>query len=344
MSWTVLSVGYPFAQVSDNAVGGAEQVLAMLDRALVEAGHRSLVIAPEGSNVRGTLIPLPSQPEQIDDRVRASAYERLRDLLAETLQEQRVDIIHLHGIDFLSYLPHPGVPALVTLHLPLDWYPEHIFHLDRPRTFLHCVSESQQANAPGGDDFLPPIPNGVDIEVFHPRGNPQNFAMLLGRICPEKGVDIALRACRSTGTPLLIGGQVYPYEAHEKFFRKQVEPLLDQCRRFLGPLALNRKAGLLAKAKCLLIPSMASETSSLVAMEAAASGTPVIAFDAGALPSIVQDGVTGFIVRNEQELQQRIREIKSIDRATCREYAAKRFSHLRTIEAYVRTYERILGL
>ena len=127
MSWTVLSVAYPFAPVGEDAVGGAEQVLTMLDRALVEAGHRSIVIAPQGSTVRGELVPLPAVPESIDDHAREAVHRTTRELIDRVLRAQRVDLIHLHGIDFADYLPGPGVPVLATLHLPLAWYPESIF-------------------------------------------------------------------------------------------------------------------------------------------------------------------------------------------------------------------------
>ena len=165
--------------------------------------------------------------------------------------------------------------------------------------------------------------------------------MVLGRICPEKGIDIALRACRRARTPLLIGGLVYPYPAHQKYFREEVEPLLDDCRRFLGPLGLKRKAALLGAARCLLAPSLASETSSLVAMEALASGTPVIAFRAGALAGIVENGRTGFLVETEEELAAAIGRIFDIDAAVCRSTAVARFDSRQTLRSYFSAYERI---
>ncbi len=240
MSLTVLSVAYPLAAVGLDAVGGAEQVLSNLDRALVAAGHRSIVIAPEGSQVSGTLIPIPRVPSKIDDAARDAAHEAVREAIRTA--PFAPDVIHLHGIDFDAYLPPPGIPVLVTLHLPLTWYSPEALTPQRPDTYLHCVSEAQDRTAPRGIKLLPPIPNGVDLKTFKPCGRKRDFAMLLGRICPEKGVDIALRACRSAGIPLLIGGQVYPYPAHEQYFRQQVEPLLDRCRRFLGPLGLAEKS------------------------------------------------------------------------------------------------------
>ena len=340
MSWTILSVSYPLAAVSEDAVGGAEQVLAMLDRALVEAGHRSLVIAPQASRVKGQLIPLPPVPETIDDAARNRVHQLTRQAIAHTLAREHIDVVHFHGIDFPQYLPSAGPPVLVTLHLPLAWYPPSAF-LARPRVFLQCVSASQAETAPPGTTLLPPIPNGVDLDRFHVTALKRNYALFLGRICPEKGVDIALNACRAASIPLLIGGQVYPYPEHQRYFREQVEPLLDTCRRFLGPLALSRKAALLAAARCVLIPSLAAETSSLVAMEALASGTPVIAFRSGALPEIVTAGRTGFLVNDAEQMAAAIYQVNRIEPAVCRDEACRRFGTAHTISSYFQTYARI---
>jgi hypothetical protein len=129
------------------------------------------------------------------------------------------------------------------------------------------------------------ITNGVfqkeddDIHVSR-----RNFALALGRICPEKNFHVALDAGTQAGVPVWIGGKVYPYPEHEIYFRQEIMPQLRHGNRFLGPLTAQRKMQLLATAKCLLVPSLAPETSSLVAMEACSVGTPVIAFPSGALP------------------------------------------------------------
>ena len=121
----VLSVAYPFAAVGPDAVGGAEQVLSAIDEALVDAGHRSIVIACEGSRVRGLHVsirePEPGRP--IDDAARAAIHARVRQSIAWVLRRERVDVVHLHGVDFGAYLPAEGPPVLATLHLPCDWYP-----------------------------------------------------------------------------------------------------------------------------------------------------------------------------------------------------------------------------
>ena len=191
--------------------------------------------------------------------------------------------------------------------------------------------------------MLPEIPNGVDVDGFGGRHAKRGFALALGRICPEKGFHIALDAARQAGIGLLLAGQAFGYEEHERYFRDEIVPRLDARRRFIGPVGFVRKRRLLAAARCLLVPSLCPETSSLVAMEALASGTPVIAFPNGALAEIVEHGRTGFLVRDEMEMTEAIAVAGAIDPKVCREEARRRFSAFRTVEAYMRLYEDLAG-
>src|SRR5918998_3405705 len=137
MGLCVLSVAFPFAPVGDDAVGGAEQVLSQLDAALVAAGHRSIVVAQEGSCIAGTLVAVPAERGVLDEAARARAWTRHRQAIAEALRRWPVDLVHMHGIDFHAYLPPPGMPVLATLHLPPSWYPEEALQPRRPDTWLH---------------------------------------------------------------------------------------------------------------------------------------------------------------------------------------------------------------
>ncbi len=321
-------------------MGGAEQVLSRLDAALVEAGHRSVVVACEGSATRGTLVATPPVPAVLDAAAKTAAHAAHRRAIAAALERFPADVVHMHGVDFHAYLPPPGVPMLVTLHLPLAWYPPEALRPARPGTRLHCVSAAQRRSAPSGLDLLPDIPNGVDAEAFAAaRHAKRGFALTMGRICPEKGFHLALDVARLADVPLLLAGQVFPYETHAAYFRDQVAPRLDVLRRFLGPVGFARKRRLLSAARCLLVPSLAEETGSLVAMEALACGTPVIAFPNGALADVVEHGRTGFLVRDAAEMARAIGRAGEIDPEACREAARTRFSAARSVGAYLRAYE-----
>jgi glycosyltransferase involved in cell wall biosynthesis len=338
---TVVSVAYPFAPVTADPAGGAEQVLAQLDRALVRAGHRSRVIAADGSRTAGALVILPGPADAITEAHRAVVYGRLNALLEEIVRAGAADLIHLHGLDFDRYLPPPGVPVLATLHLPIDWYAPEALRPGRPRTGLNPVSADQARRAPPDIALLPPIPNGVDTDAYRPGPAREPYALVLGRVTPEKGFHHALRAARMAGSPLIAAGRVFPYEAHRRYFDAEIAPHLDALRRWAGPVEGAEKRRLIAQARCVLIPSTAPETSSLVAMEALASGTPVIAFRTGALPEIVQHGTTGLIVDTVEEMAEAIRTVGAIDPAACRRAACARFSLARTTDAYLDLYARL---
>jgi glycosyltransferase involved in cell wall biosynthesis len=341
---TVLSIGYPLAQVGPDAAGGSEQILSLLERELVRGGHESVVIAPEGSRTAGRLLAAPLPPGPLDGEVHAAAQRQYRLIIRTAMKRWRFDLIHMHSLDFHAYLPPPGPPVLVTLHLPLTWYPEAIFRQTRPDTWLQCVSASQERGCPDATALLPHIENGVSLDRFRTGVQRRGYALALGRICPEKGFHLALEAAAEAQTALILAGQIFPYREHEAYFACEIVPRLDgRRRRFIGPVAMPRKRRLLAGARCLLVPSLVPETSSLVAMEALACGTPVIAFPSGALPDIVENESTGFVVRDQHEMAQAIRAAAEINPEECRRAARERFSAHRMVAQYLNLYERLTG-
>ena len=341
MKLTVLSVAFPFAPVGPDAIGGAEQVLTMLDHALVESGHRSIIVACETSRTCGELAASVACPEALSADVCHSRRQQHRRRIQEMLATRQVDVVHMHGVDFHEYLPDTDLPIVVTLHLPPDFYPERVFQDLPANVHLRCVSTSQAQDCPPGARSLPIIQNGVDVERFAARHAKRKVAIALGRICPEKGFHHAIAAARRADVPLLVGGEAFGYETHRRYFRDEFLPRLDRRRRWIGPVDFARKRRLLTGARCLLVPSLVPETSSLVAMEALACGTPVIAFPNGALREVVEDGQTGFLVTNEVEMAAAIGKAHLIDSERCRAAARERFSLKRTCSAYLQLYERL---
>ena len=132
---------------------------------------------------------------------------------------------------------------------------------------------------------------------------------------------------------------MFPYPEHEHYFDEFIASRLGTQARFIGPVGGERKRNLLAGAKCVLIPSLAPETSSLIAMEALACGTPVIAMRIGALPEIITDGETGFLVDSVEQMGNAIRNIQLIERSKCRREAERRFSAEKMISCYLRLYQ-----
>ena len=341
MTLTILSVAYPLAPVGINAGGGAEQVLTALDRALAAAGHRSLVVACAGSSAFGQLIEVSREGGLLDQAARERAWARHRAAITAALARWPVDLVHMHGIDFDAYLPAPGVPVLATLHLPPSWYPPEALRPKRPDTWLNCVSAAQHAACPSTPNLLAPIENGVAVEALAARHAKRGFALVVCRICPEKGVHLAIEAAKAAGVTLLIAGEVSAYEAHRRYFDEEVAPRLDRRRRFIGPVGFARKRRLMTAARCLLVPSTVAETSSLVAREALACGTPVIGFPNGALPETIDHGRTGFLVGDVDEMAAAIRRAPSLDAEVCRRTARERFGLAPMTERYLALYRRL---
>ncbi|WP_460450751.1 glycosyltransferase [Alsobacter sp. SYSU BS001988] len=345
MSLTVLSVAYPFAPVGPDAVGGAEQIQAALDAAVVAAGWRSIVVAQAGSQVSGRLEPTLAVDGQLTEQARAAARRRHREAILAVLRREPVDLIHFHGVDFAECLPDvPGLPPmLATLHLPAAWYPQEIFRPGKERLWLNPVSRTQAGTCPASPRLLAPIPNGAPVRALQARHARRGFALMLARICPEKGVHLALDAAKAAGVPLIVAGELFAYAEHQDYFAREVAPRLDALRRFVGPVGFARKRRLLSAARCLLVPALAEETSSLVAREAIACGAPVIAFRRGALPETVDDGETGFIVDDVAGMAAAIGRAGMIDPERCRQVARERFSLEAMTGRYLDLYARLAG-
>jgi glycosyltransferase involved in cell wall biosynthesis len=337
---TVLSVAYPLLPVGPDSGGGAEQILSLIEQGLVDAGHRSVVIATKGSRTAGELIEGSVAAGEITDDIRQEAQRLHVACIGKALERYPIDLIHFHGLDFYSYLPKQTVSMLATLHLPVSFYPPWIFNDARVK--LNCVSYAQANSAPGPRK-PPVIFNGVDIERYRSQLGQNKFLLVLTRICPEKGVHIALDVAHRLDLRLIIAGPVHPFRDHQIYFSERVQPLLDEKRQYVGPVGIDTKAALLAGARCLLIPSLVAETSSLVAMEAISSGTPVIAFRSGALPEVVDHGETGFIVDCQDQMIDTVQHTGEISPETCRSTAKLRFNGRRMVNDYLELYNRIFS-
>jgi glycosyltransferase involved in cell wall biosynthesis len=188
--------------------------------------------------------------------------------------------------------------------------------------------------------LLTPIENGVPVDEFPLLRRRGKFALAMGRICPEKGFHHAIDASRRAGIPILLAGAIQGWPEHHRYFEQQIAPRLGSGCRWIGKVSGASKRQLLSAARCVLIPSR-DETSSLVAREALAAGTPVIGFRVGALPDIVEHGVTGYIVDDVADMAEAVRKADRLDRGACRAVARRRFDLRRCTQAYLDLYRRI---
>jgi glycosyltransferase involved in cell wall biosynthesis len=221
--------------------------------------------------------------------------------------------------------------------LPLAWYNRSAWTRCSNVKFV-AVSRTQAANAPVELRLDATIPNGIELGDFLSCDKRGNYALVLGRICPEKGIHLALDAAERANIPVILAGKVFDYPEHREYFERAIRPRLGKRVRFIGPVGGERKAQLLAGARCLLLASQAPETSSLVAMESLASGTPVIAWRNGALSETVSHGRTGWLVSSVEEMANAIARADEIDSTECLCEAERRFSSEKMMSGYMGVY------
>jgi glycosyltransferase involved in cell wall biosynthesis len=241
------------------------------------------------------------------------------------------------------------VPVLTTLHLPRSFYPAASFREVPKNVSFNCVSDSQARSFTDLDALAGVVTNGIALDCYAWNdaalmNEPGREGLLwLGRICEEKAPHLALEIAGEARLPITIAGQVYPFSYHQQYFEREVVPRLRTIPNasFISVPPANLKRRLLQEAQALLITSLAEETSSLVAMEAAASGTPVIAFRRGALPEVVKEGATGFLVEDADQAVAALQHLSDISPAECVQHARENFGAVKMAERYSELYGRL---
>jgi len=348
-SLRILYIAYPLLPVSEASAGGAEQVLRVTEGQMAQRGHCTMVAACDGSQAAGELLPTGPAPGQPDSLPRRDAKHNraiLHFLARRQRTHRRFYLIHDMSGTFWPHAAVLSLPVLATLHLPRSFYPPQMFENIPSNVGFSCVSESQARSFAGVPRLLGMVRNGIEVQQFPLAERKQSHLLWLGRICQEKGAHLAIQAARLAGLPLILAGQVYPFSYHQQYFQREIAPHLDNgfpgVRLAEGP-TVAQKTRLLSNARAVLVPSLAEETSSLVAMEAAACGTPVIAIRRGALPEVVRHGITGFLVDSVEEMAPAVGRLDQIQPANCRRHAEQNFSAARMADNYEQLYGRVLA-
>lgn len=340
----ILYVAYPLLTVSDESAGGAEQILWTLEREMAARGAQTTVAASSGSQVSGELFITGepcSLPDDFERRNREHQDSVVEFVRARSQQNRAFDLVHDQSGSFWPRAEEIDVPVLATLHLPQSFYSAGLFTDIPGNVVFNCVSASQVCSFTELNPAV--VPNGIPLDRFEPNLGPRNGLLWLGRICEEKAPHLALEIAARASQPITLAGQVYPFSYHQQYFEKNLLPRLLQMpgAMFISAPSSEQKRALLRQSRAVLITSLAAETSSLVAMEAAASGTPVIAFRRGALPELVHNGVTGFLVDDVQEALEALEGIETIHPLDCAHYAQQNFSSGAMADGYERLYDGI---
>ena len=203
-----------------------------------------------------------------------------------------------------------------------------------------AISHHQASLATSDTRIAAVIHHGLDTTAVPVGRGDGGYALFLGRMCPDKGVDAAVRIARAAGMRLKIAAKLAE-PAEREYFRTSVEPLLGHDAEYVGEVGGDEKWELLGAATCLLNPLRWSEPFGMVMIEALATGTPVVATANGSVPEIVTDGVNGFIRVTERGLAEAVREAGHLDRSACRRIVADEFSITRMVREHVQLFETV---
>jgi glycosyltransferase involved in cell wall biosynthesis len=321
--------------------GGIERIVDMLARGLLARGHEVTVFGHPDSAVVNRLVAWPGRTSRSTVGTARNAAT-----LASHVLLKRFDLVH--SFSRLAYLtpilPLP-IPKLMTYQRQISRRSVRLgYALSRGTLRFSAISRCvMQSVADVGIWHL--VFNGVPLSTYQFRADPGPVAPLLflGRVERIKGPHLAIETARRTGLPLVIAGNVPP--EHRAFFETEVAPHVDGANvRYVGPVGDAEKSELLGRARALLMPVLWEEPFGIVMAEAMACGTPVIGLARGAVPEVVEHGVTGFVADGVEGLVAAVGRLGEIHRARCRARAEALFSDVSVVESYLTVYRKMLDV
>jgi len=251
------------------------------------------------------------------------------------------DIVHCHGeFAHAALLGTHRRRSLTTVHWRVDELDRALFFAGFPDLPVAAISAAQEAGIPAANR-AGVVHHGIDRDRYAFSARPGDHVAFVGRMTDQKRPDVAIRVARAAGVPIRLGGTIDV--GNPEYFDRQVRPLLGPDATYCGPVNDAEKGALLGGARALLFPIDWPEPFGLVMIEAMACGTPVIAWNRGSVPEIVEDGVTGFIVSSEEEAVAALARVGVLDRTLVRRRFEVRFTAERMARDYLAVYRRLLA-
>ncbi|WP_420134338.1 glycosyltransferase family 4 protein, partial [Rhodopseudomonas sp.] len=323
--------------------GGTERVVHWLTEELVALGHDVTLFA-SGDSITSAKLEAPwPRALRLDGAVRDpnALHMMMLEQVRRRCDDEEFDLLHFH----LDYYPwslfhRQPTPFLTTMHGRLD-LPEHqpVFSTfsDVP---VVSISDSQRRPVAGAN-WVRTIHHGLPADLLKPIATKPGYLAVLGRIAPEKGVDRAIRIAIRADIPLKIAAKVD--RADQEYFEQVIEPMLHHpLIEFIGEIGDQQKSEFLSGALGLLLPLDWPEPFGLVMIESMACGAPVIAYNRGSVPEIIESGLTGFIVEDETSAVAAVHQLEELDRSAIRARFEERFTAKRLASDYVALYERMI--
>lgn len=338
----------PWIKTPPAGYGGIELVVSNLCEELVRRGHDVMLFATGDSKTAGRLEYTYEKAVGNNLNLKANPYFFLRHVYAffKQVKEERFDIIHNNMQYFpMFFCDLQNNPFIHTLHgayyenlkSPTGYIPDIRDTLARFKNHpFVSISNSQRVSLPDLN-YVKTIYNGVKKLEFVLHEKKGSFLAWLGRITPNKGVDIAINVAKKTGVRLKISAFID--EGDREYFNEKIKPMIDSNIELMGEIKTpSEKNAFLGGALATLFPIRWDEPFGIVMIESMAAGTPVVAFNRGSVPEVIENGKTGFIVETEEEMIEAIKRIDEIDRTYCHTYATSTFSVDRMVDDYLEAY------
>jgi glycosyltransferase involved in cell wall biosynthesis len=316
--------------------GPWENVASLLTEGLVTRGHAVTLYATADSQTSGKLHAVCPRGYEEDRSLIPKVWECLH--ISELFESaDEYDIIHNH-FDYLplTYSGLTNTPVVTTIHgfsspgiLP-------VYKKYNGKTFYVAISDANRAPEL---DYIKTVHHGIDLAKFDFQPDPNDYLLFFGRMHPDKGVREAVEIAKACDKKLILAGIVQDQD----YFENYVAPHLNKDRiTYIGSVGPAERNRLLGRAYAMLHPIAFDEPFGLSVIESMACGTPVIAFDRGSMPELIQGDKSGFLVNTVTEALEAVTRIDEIDRAYCRRHVEKHFSVERMIREYTHVYETIL--
>ncbi len=321
--------------------GGTERVISWLTEELIALGHDVTLFASGDSVTSAKLQSVWPTALRLDGSIRDA--NALHMMMLERVRQQAAefDVLHFH-LDYypFSLFARQATPFMTTLHGRLDLKEHQPLFSTFSSAPVISISDAQRRPVPQAG-WIKTIHHGLPEHLLTPRPVMPSYLAFLGRIAPEKALDRAIRIASRCGLPLKIAAKVDPMD--RDYYETEIQPLLSLPGiEYIGEISDREKSDFLSGAVGLLLPIDWPEPFGLVMIEAMACGTPVIAFNAGSVPEVVEPGVTGFIVDDEDGAVAAVAHLPQLSRARVRERFEERFTARRMANDYLDVYRDLM--
>ena len=329
----------PELAVPPKFYGGIERMVDMIATGLNDRGHEVVLFANRHSNPPVRLLPWPGESSSSFQ----DTFNNAR-MLSREIGKGGFDVVHSFSrIAYLTPILRKPIPKIMSYQREITRRTVRlgITLAGKSLTFTALGQAMLNRTRPPGDWRI--IPNGVPLERYRFQASvgPDAPLMFLGRIESIKGTHIAIEVAQKTGLALVIAGNIEP--EHQHYFDKQVRPHLSDKITFVGPIADEHKNDLLGRARALLMPILWEEPFGIVMAEAMACGAPVLTFDHGAGPEVVEHGKTGYVCRTTQDMIDAVRRIDVLDRSLCRSRVEELYSSDAVVSKYEALYDEVVA-